>query len=267
MTKDIRNKELSEIINNSTSGSTEILLLLNNYVSENIKSFSEFDKIAPFIREKLNCFSAVNSYLNTITSFRDKNDLDGFLAYTKKLESDELNKFERLFNNTKPFLREINTIITLSNSTTLLEVFRRWKSEAAPNPIKIIIAESRPEEEGKIFAKKLLELGIKCELITDSSMGLFVNMADAAFIGADQVLKSGDIINKTGSCLLALAAKYYGKPYYVLTTKDKFNDSSTYIPEQHSPDEIWKFNHPELLITNYYFETVKRDLITKLITD
>ena len=44
--------------------------------------------------------------------------------------------------------------------------------------------------EGKLFAKELLNLGIKVEFISDAMTALYVPQVDAALVGADEILKN-----------------------------------------------------------------------------
>jgi translation initiation factor 2B subunit (eIF-2B alpha/beta/delta family) len=101
------------------------------------------------------------------------------------------------------------TIITLSSSSTLNATFARL-----PQSVHFIIAESRPLNEGVDVAQHLLERGYAVTLITEAQVGLFVERADIALIGADTVFADGSVVNKAGSYLLALAAKAAGVPLY-----------------------------------------------------
>jgi len=70
---------------------------------------------------------------------------------------------------------------------------------------------------------KLLEKeGIESELIIDASIGIYIEEADMIMTGAEGVTESGGIINKVGTLPLAMLAKAYNKPYYVLAESYKF---------------------------------------------
>lgn len=62
--------------------------------------------------------------------------------------------------------------------------------------------------EGKLFSEELKRNKIKNQLITEASTGKIIIQIDAVILGADQVLKNGSIVNKTGSRILAILAKY-----------------------------------------------------------
>ena len=86
-------------------------------------------------------------------------------------------------------------------------------------------------------------------------------------VGADSVLTNGNVINKSGSKTAAILCKHFSKPFYVITTKNKFSYKESFIPEQYNSTEIWKYNNKRLKIYNYYFEEIENSLITKVITE
>jgi translation initiation factor eIF-2B subunit delta len=98
-------------------------------------------------------------------------------------------------------------------------------------------------------------------------MGLYISEIDAAIIGADAVLRNGNVINKVGSKTLALLCKDYKKPFYVVTSNSKFSKKKIFQPMKEEPQEIWKKKAKNLSISNIYFEEIEKKLITKIFTD
>jgi translation initiation factor 2B subunit (eIF-2B alpha/beta/delta family) len=133
--------------------------------------------------------------------------------------------------------------------------------------LKVIIAESRPKFEGRILTKKLLKVGIKVLLIPDCNSAEYISDCDLVLLGTDKILLDRDVVNKIGSRNTAIIAKYYRKPVYVLASVNKFSKQKKFKPTLNSPEEIWKYNHPDIKIVNQYFEVVPRKLITKFITE
>ena len=126
---------------------------------------------------------------------------------TKKDEA-----YMNIYRNAEKLFSGFNTILTLSNSKTLLEVFKIW-SKRNKN-LKVIVCESRPKNEGIILAKALAQEQIKVRLITDASMSNFIAKADVVIIGADIILKNGNVVNKTGSRSAAIISKHFKKPFH-----------------------------------------------------
>ncbi len=127
--------------------------------------------------------------------------------------------YQRIFDSGRSQLLGCNTVLTISHSKTLIKIFAIWK-KLSPN-LKVIISESRPENEGILMAKELLKLGIDCEIITEAMTGSVIKVVDAVILGADQILENGNIVNKTGSRLLAVLAKHHHLPVYVLASSVK----------------------------------------------
>ncbi|MGE5410761.1 MAG: hypothetical protein ACM3MI_07360 [Clostridiales bacterium] len=259
------NKELTSIVQNSTAGSTEILLLLNEYFRKSKVNLSEISKLIPEIREKLSSFASIRNYILHLQSFVREKNFEAYSEYITSLSKNYEKKYLNLYLKAKPYLGKTSTVITLSNSFTLFEVFKLWKKDQ--KNLRVIICESRPKEEGKLFAEKLLKLGIMVQLITEAMMAMYLNDSDAAILGADQIFPNGDIVNKTGSRTLAVTARYFKKPLYVISFNDKYIDSTSgYKARLYPPEEIWNFKHTKLKVKNYYFETVEKRLIKKIIT-
>lgn len=86
----------------------------------------------------------------------------------------------------------------------------------------VYVTECRPDNSGEISAKKLQEEGIKCELILDNSVGFHMEKIDCVVLGADAVVENGGIINKIGTFTMAICAKCFKKPVYVLCESLKF---------------------------------------------
>jgi methylthioribose-1-phosphate isomerase len=104
-------------------------------------------------------------------------------------------------------------------------------------------------------------------VVTDSQIALHIPKCDMIFLGADRILKNGDVVNKSGSNNACIIAKYYGKSVIVLSSKNKFSLQKNFQQEVENSDEIWKYKHKKLQMENCYFEVVPKKLITKIITE
>lgn len=72
------------------------------------------------------------------------------------------------------------------------------------------------------MVKDLKSIGINCTLILDASVGLILEKIDFVLLGAEGVVESGGIINKTGTTTIGLCAKMFNKPVYVAVESFKF---------------------------------------------
>ena len=172
-------------------------------------------------KSELKTFSAVQSFINEFKKIVGTNDDSGIMDFLNQQNEKIRNRYLNLFKNSLPYLKNSKKIVTLSNSKTVIEILKKFDKHSK---ITVIIGESRPQFEGRIMAKELLRHKIKVEIIPDALLPNAIEKADAAIIGADIVLSNGDVVNKTGSRSLAIACKYFKKPFYVLATPDKFSN-------------------------------------------
>jgi translation initiation factor 2B subunit (eIF-2B alpha/beta/delta family) len=133
--------------------------------------------------------------------------------------------------------------------------------------IEITVLESRPENEGRLTAKELLTKGFKVKLITDAMMGYAIQNTDAVIIGADSVLKNGNVINKSGSLPLAVLCKKYRKPLYVVATNSKFTSRQKFNVIKENSKAVWNYKQPKLTIDNFPFEEIDKNLISSIISE
>lgn len=256
---------LEDILSNSMMGSTELLEQLNSFFLNNPERQNHFGDYISLASRRLTTFASIQNYLKEFKDVLENKSAEEVRSFLLKTEAGMKSLYQRLYENAKPVIGSFHSIITISNSYSLSQVFKLWHDD---NPaLKVIVTESRAKCEGRIIAEKLLRSGIRVEFILDSMAAEFTAFADGAIIGSDMVLSNGNVVNKSGSRLLALAARYYNKPFIVLTGKDKFSSSDSYTPEEYPEEEVWSYRHEDLKVTNHYFEEVGKDLITSIITD
>ena len=255
--------KLDQILKNKTLGSSELVHLLNDYFLSRQNNRVEILQSIPIIKVKLGHFKAVNKYLKNLhSSIQSKKKLLKFLENHSSRQKDEL---EIIFKRIYPRFKNLKGIITLSRSGTVLEILKLWHQKN--KRIKVVVCESRPRFEGRLMAESLAKSGIKTELITDAMTSIYIAKVDAAIIGADVILKNGNIINKVGSKSLALLCKEYRKPLFVVATKSKLSSSNKFKPSREAPKEVFHKKIKNLSVSNIYFEEVERKFITKIFTD
>jgi methylthioribose-1-phosphate isomerase len=112
-------------------------------------------------------------------------------------------------------------------------------------PLHIWVDETRPRNQGALLtAFELSEHGIAHTVIADNAGGHLMQrgQVDAVIVGTDRVTANGDVCNKIGTYLKALAARDNDVPFYVAlpyTTFDAATPSGDMIPiEERSGDEV-----------------------------
>ncbi len=150
----------------------------------------------------------------------------------------------------KKFARAVN-ILTHCNAGALACV--DWGTATAPIymahdagiPVHVWVEETRPRNQGLLTAWELREHGVPHTYIVDNAGGHFIQhgKVDMVIVGADRVSRTGDVCNKIGTYLKALAAFENDVPFYVAlpssTIDWQLNDAIKEIHiEERKGDEI-----------------------------
>jgi translation initiation factor 2B subunit (eIF-2B alpha/beta/delta family) len=112
-----------------------------------------------------------------------------------------------------------NVVLTISRSSTLLDSFRWIHTQG--RVFRVLCAESLPGGEGVRLVDELRKYEIDAELFRDDDLDWQLRRADVVLVGADTVSESG-VINKKGTSRLALSARSFRIPLYVVTGSTKF---------------------------------------------
>ena len=114
-------------------------------------------------------------------------------------------------------------VFTLSRSATVMRAL--LGAERAPC---VVVSESQPGGEGRGVAQELAAAGLDTTLVPDSVMATVLSsdwlpVVDLVLVGADTVTLEGDVVNKSGTRLAALAARAAEIPFYAVLTTDKIS--------------------------------------------
>ncbi len=147
-------------------------------------------------------------------------------------------------------------------------------------PLHAFCDETRPLLQGaRLTTYELQRAGIDCTLICDNMASLVMKQGkiNACFVGCDRVARNGDTANKIGTSGVAILAKHYGIPFYVLgpsSTIDFTCPDGDHIPiELRDGAEIKeKFfskpsSLPEVKCYNPAFDVTDHELITAIVTE
>ena len=145
---------------------------------------------------------------------------------------------------------------------------------------KVFSDETRPLLQGaRLTSYELQRAGVDVTLICDNmaSMVMKNGWVQACFVGCDRVAANGDAANKIGTSGVAILAKHYGIPFYVLgptSTIDMACPDGDHIPiEERDPEEIKTLWYekpmalPEVKCFNPAFDVTDHELITAIITE
>ncbi len=112
-------------------------------------------------------------------------------------------------------------------------------------PVHVWVDETRPRNQGaSLTAWELARHGVPHDIITDNAGGhlMYCGQVDMVITGADRVTRRGDVANKIGTYLKALAAADNAIPFYVALPSSTFDFSLSDdrdIPiEERNPEEV-----------------------------
>ncbi|MCJ7721489.1 S-methyl-5-thioribose-1-phosphate isomerase, partial [Candidatus Bathyarchaeota archaeon] len=160
-------------------------------------------------------------------------------------------------------------VLTHCHSSTVTNMLRKAKLDG--KTFEVVCTESRPVFQGRLTAKEMLDSGIKTTMIVDSAVRHFMNEIDLVVVGADAITSEGNIINKIGTSMVALAAKEARTPFYVVSELLKFDPVTVRGDyeriEERSPKEVWADPPSGLIIRNPAFDVTRREFIHGLICE
>ena len=145
---------------------------------------------------------------------------------------------------------------------------------------KVFADETRPLLQGaRLTAWELQKAGVEVTLICDNMASIVMRngWVQACFVGCDRIAANGDTANKIGTSGVAILAKYYGVPFYVLgptSTIDLRCPDGDHIPiELRQPEELRDMWYAEPMAPegvkcyNPAFDVTDHELISGIVTE
>lgn len=145
--------------------------------------------------------------------------------------------------------------------------------------VRVLADETRPFLQGaRLTAWELAKDDIPVTLITDGMAGHFLKSGtiDCVIVGADRIAANGDVANKIGTYMVAVAAHENGVPFYVaapLSTVDLNLKSGDEIPiEERGGAEVTHFRNEQVApnginVANPAFDITPHRYVAAIITD
>lgn len=163
-----------------------------------------------------------------------------------------------------------------------------YKAHHAGIPLHVWVDETRPRNQGaNLTAWELNKAGIPFHVITDNAGGHLMQhgKVDMVLVGSDRTTAAGDVCNKIGTYLKALAAHANHIPFYaalpVSTIDWTIKDGLKEIPiEERNAEEVTHLNTFEngqiskslimsknTPVSNYAFDVTPAQYVTRIITE
>jgi methylthioribose-1-phosphate isomerase len=175
-------------------------------------------------------------------------------------------------------------LATVDVGTALAPVYAAFD---AGLDIHVWVSETRPRNQGAaLTCWELAQHGVPHTLIADNAAGLLMRRGevDVVLVGADRVTREGDVCNKIGTYLKALAARDCGVPFYAAVpspTIDWQTQAEAIVIEERAAEEVLRVSGraasgemqtvevapAETRASNFGFDVTPARLITGLITE
>ena len=209
------------------------------------------------------------------------------LAEAQRIADEDVALNQRMARHGAALIGEGETILHHCNTGALATVdwgtalgVIRMAHEQGKHP-HVLVDETRPRLQGtRLTAWELEQYGISYEIISDNAAGYFLRSGQVAraLVGADRVAANGDVANKIGTYMLALAAHDNAVPFYSVvptSTIDLSLASGSQIPiEERAAEEVLALEvggvrvaPPGAKARNPAFDVTPNRLITAIITE
>ncbi len=275
-----------------------LAILENNDQSFLRKSAEDLVKSRP---TAINLKWAIDRMMIKLSRINSEKILDVALDEAKEICEEDIKFCESIGLNGLKIIEEIYNkkkdtvnILTHCNAGWLATI--NWGTATSPIyhahkkgiPVHVWADETRPRNQGaNLTSYELNEEGIKNTIIADNTGGILMQrgQVDMCIVGTDRTLSNGDVCNKVGTYLKALAAKDNNVPFYVAlpssTIDWKIKNSKDIPIEERSSEELSKIegvdedgNIKEVQIypnkskaVNLAFDVTPAKYITGLITE
>jgi methylthioribose-1-phosphate isomerase len=268
----------------------------------------EIEKAADYLRASrptaVNLFVCIDRMLEALNTVKGKNEKTQLALETaNNIVAEDIEICRLIGVHGLPLIEEISrkkngdTVNILTHCNAGMMGCIRWGTISSPIyqamekgiKVHVWVDETRPRNQGSnLTAWELSQHKVPHTLIVDNTGGHLMQhgMVDLVLVGTDRTTRQGDVANKIGTYLKALAAKDNNVPFYVAlpsTTIDwNIKDGLKEIPiEERNQDEVRYFQGlnsngeiDKVLIcpsttpaANYGFDVTPARLVSGLITE
>ena len=232
---------------------------------------------------------ALNVQLETAEAHRQEGReavLEALYEQAVEIHEDDIAKCKAISEFGLSLLKEGDGVLTHCNAGPLAT--SRYGTAQGPfllaaergMKLRVFADETRPLLQGaRLTSYELQKGGVDVTLICDNMASIVMKngWVQACFVGCDRVAANGDTANKIGTSGVAILAKHYGIPVYVLgptSTVDMACPDGEHIPiELRDGEEIKNLWYekpmalPEVKCYNPAFDVTDHALITAIVTE
>lgn len=234
---------------------------------------------------------AIDRILNKISNLQPLGEADALrqfvLEEAQRIADEDVEINKRMADHGAALINDGDTIIHHCNTGALATV--DWgtalgvihTAHEQGKKIHVLVDETRPRLQGaRLTAWELEQYGIPYEIISDNTAGYFLKAGKVqkCFVGSDRTAANGDVANKIGTYMLALAAHDNGVPFYPVVPTSTIDLSLAHgdlIPiEERDPEEVLGLEFKGERVTprnakarNIAFDVTPNRLVTAIVTE
>jgi methylthioribose-1-phosphate isomerase len=173
-------------------------------------------------------------------------------------------------------------LATVDWGTALAPVYQARSEGLA---VHVWVSETRPRGQGALTAWELERAGVPHTVIADNAAGhlMQAGQVDICLVGTDRTTATGDVCNKIGTYLKALAAREHDVPFYAcvpgpsidwaarssaeVPIEERDGDELRVMADGEGADHVVRLLPPGTPVANPAFDVTPGRLLTGLITE
>jgi ribose 1,5-bisphosphate isomerase len=234
-----------------------------------LKSFAKkngmklkFEAAAYFLEEVRPTAVVLHNCVEAVIKSKKMSTIDRLVRYLETVS-------QKIGRHASRIVKRDSVILTHCHSGEAMSFLKHaWKRQKG---ISVIATMTEPLDQGVRTARELAQAKIPVTLITDSAAGHFSKDADMIVVGSDALRKEG-VVNKVGTLPMALAAKRYRKPFYVVADMMKIDRRKKFKIEERPEGEIYggianKKGLRGVKIRNPAFDVTPWQYVTAVVTE
>mmetsp|Transcript_42533 Transcript_42533/g.51658 ORF Transcript_42533/g.51658 Transcript_42533/m.51658 type:complete len:676 (-) Transcript_42533:621-2648(-) len=119
-------------------------------------------------------------------------------------------------------IQDGDVVLTHATSTVVAKMF--IQAHQIGRKFKVVVVDSRPQNEGRKLLKQLLQAGLNCTYIQINALAYQMREVTKVFLGAAAVLSNGTVISRVGTAACAMVAHSFKIPVLIACETCKFSD-------------------------------------------
>ncbi len=192
---------------------------------------AELEKAAAFLASSRPTEPAMRNELASLSRALRESDSQG-VQELKKLAQKKAQEYADFSHHARARIAEFGAklvpqkgaVLVHCHSSAVMRVLKKAFDQG--KRFEVFCTESRPFFQGRISSRELSEYGIPTTMIVDDSVNFFFSQKNApslVLVGADAITDKGELVNKIGTSLIALAAREAGAKVYSCTLLHKYD--------------------------------------------